>query len=410
VIEIGKLSKEIFATLKAFNYDLIMYDGDGNIVHEPEDARRYFDRGEDLLVTLYEDGENSSVTLTRSQKIQVTEILSLVTTLKNITNKYALIWNLRMYGGQIKPTNFSRAIVGEAREEFMDLTENMYGTSKSSYLKLENARLIVKHSARVDEDVFGARSRRIDRIYVENEQQERFLLPTNQLLPSRAMVQHVNHGGTISDEIGMHIDRMARAYRDLGSCIRHVRQYSDVLPEGAQGVRESASGKRKDMRRMFERLFRNYAKSSVDLMEGAMLLEVSDDAIGERVERLRGMLCAEGVAMDEAMLEGIACYIEPRIEETQVVDEYHDVASDDLRNSVVLEHLAWLESFDPDVIIRSTVVEQACEGDEEDCEDEGDLTREDMLLPDASSPDLKREVAKKRPNDHPSNVLMDSDD
>ena len=49
-----------------------------------------------------------------------------------------------------------------------------YGTSKSSYQKLESAKLIIKHTKPVNEESRGSRSRNINAIYIENADGERY--------------------------------------------------------------------------------------------------------------------------------------------------------------------------------------------------------------------------------------------
>jgi hypothetical protein len=81
----------------------------------------------------------------------------------------------------------------------------LYGTSKTSYQQLENAKLIVKHSAPVNFENPAGRAQRIESIYIENAQGERFKYPFKHLNGARALAQHVGHGGTPYDAIGGHV-------------------------------------------------------------------------------------------------------------------------------------------------------------------------------------------------------------
>jgi hypothetical protein len=81
----------------------------------------------------------------------------------------------------------------------------LYGTSKTSYQQLENAKLIVKHSAPVNFENPAGRAQRIESIYIENAQGERFKYPFKHLNGARALAQHVGHGGTPYDAIGEHV-------------------------------------------------------------------------------------------------------------------------------------------------------------------------------------------------------------
>lgn len=85
------------------------------------------------------------------------------------------------------------------------MKEGMYGTNKTSYQKLENTRLIIKHNHQVDETSPGARTRNIGAMFIENGDGERFKYPFIHLAGARAMQRHVQEGGMPYDDIGKHI-------------------------------------------------------------------------------------------------------------------------------------------------------------------------------------------------------------
>lgn len=115
----------------------------------------------------------------------------------------------------------------------VDLNESkMYGTSRSSYQKLENVRIIARHSKPiVDETKPGARSRNIECFYVENSLGERFRLPEGTTLNgARAYARHVKNGGAIHDEFGQHIGKIINEMHTLKHFVRNMRgrQFEDV--------------------------------------------------------------------------------------------------------------------------------------------------------------------------------------
>lgn len=305
MIDFGNLALEVFNVLRAFNYDVKLFDGDGNSVPEPSDARRFFSKAEDLMIAIVEDAENSTLHVTHSKSIQIAEILGFLETLRNICNKFNVLFTVRAYGDVIKPQNFVRTPLGEDRKDTMDLTENMYGTSRSSYLKLENARLIVKHSSKVDEAVSGSRSRRIDRMFVENKQGERHLLPTKYLSAGKAMAQHVSHGGMLTDDVGQRLCEMAKDYANLGSAIRHIRKHGASLNEEAGTLKEHVTRARVSMRGLFEKVLRNY-DAGVEQLKGSMLNETSDEDMATARTHVGDVLHCEGAELDEAVIESVA--------------------------------------------------------------------------------------------------------
>jgi hypothetical protein len=98
----------------------------------------------------------------------------------------------------------------------------MFGSTKSSYLPLENTKLIIRHSKKVDETQRGSRSRNIHAIYVENADGERFRCPYNSLSLGKAMQRHVSNGGKPYDTVGESIIKVAEQINQLLKFKRHV--------------------------------------------------------------------------------------------------------------------------------------------------------------------------------------------
>jgi hypothetical protein len=287
----------------------VLYDENGNRVFEPSDARRFYLADDNILVSILEDGDNSAVKVYLSTNIQISEVLEFVTVLRRIATQFNVLFNLRKYNKKIEPKDFAtQAAIQEQKEYSMNIMEGLYGTSKSSYLKLENARMIVRHSARVKENMIGGRGRAIQSIFVENALGERFLFPVNVLSGARAMTQHVNHGGTFADEVGQQIIRMAQDFSDLSKVAGHIGANQKVLPAQALNVRESIKSSAYDIRRTFERMCRDeasYVRESARITEGKALNE-SKENIADIVEALQALLSVGGVAMDETVLETVA--------------------------------------------------------------------------------------------------------
>jgi hypothetical protein len=309
MIDFSELSLETFQVLRAYGKEIVLYDENGNRVFEPSDARRFYLSGDNILVSILEDGDNSAVKVYLSTNIQISEVLEFVTVLRRIATQFNVLFNVRKYNKKIEPKDFAtQAAVNEQKEYNMNIMEGLYGTSKSSYLKLENARMIVRHSARVKENMIGGRGRAIQSIFVENAKGERFLFPVNVLSGARAMTQHVNHGGTFADEVGQQIIRMAQDFSDLSKVAGHIGSNQKALPVQALNVRESIKSSAYDIRRTFERMCRDeasYVRESARITEGTALNE-SKENIAEIVEALQTLLAIGGVSMDESALETVA--------------------------------------------------------------------------------------------------------
>jgi hypothetical protein len=81
----------------------------------------------------------------------------------------------------------------------------LWGTSRTSFQEMGEAKLIVRHSKAVNYDLPAGRTMHIESIFVENADGERFKYPYKHLNGARALATHVAHGGTSYDNIGQHI-------------------------------------------------------------------------------------------------------------------------------------------------------------------------------------------------------------
>jgi len=91
----------------------------------------------------------------------------------------------------------------------------LYGTSRSSYENDGPVKIIIRHSDNVDPEQRGARSRKIRAMYLENSEGERRKLPINSLRYARAMARHCSEGGSIDDDFGQHITKIAEESNKL---------------------------------------------------------------------------------------------------------------------------------------------------------------------------------------------------
>jgi hypothetical protein len=307
VINFTAIAPEIFQILRSRNFVVDLYDDVGNKVIEPEEARRFYINDENHLVALVDSNDNSTLKVRLSKTADMVDLRSFLSTLRNCANKYNMLFDAKKGDREYHPKDFATqfSVTNEGKTFMQDLTEGMYGTSRSSYLKLENAKMIVRHSERINEEMMGARSRKIESIFIENAQGERMLFPTRQLPPARAMVSHVDHGGSFHDAVGEQFQRMAVDFQNLGQCSAFVHQNGGMMSESAGALREGCREKLREMRRMFERCYRS---ETGYLNEVARIQDAGEPALveGEIMESLRSTLACEGKVLDDAVIESVA--------------------------------------------------------------------------------------------------------
>jgi hypothetical protein len=118
---------------------------------------------------------------------------------------------------------------------------------KASYSdNVPNVKMIIQHSRQIEEG--EQRYRNVERIFLENEQGERFLAPTTKPGIARVYARHIAEGGNPHDERWNHIGSLCEEYQKMGAFVRATRngQFNEstqrLVTEGAnhyQKLRES---------------------------------------------------------------------------------------------------------------------------------------------------------------------------
>jgi hypothetical protein len=156
----------------------------------------------------------------------------------------------------------------------------MYGTKTVSYQKLENTRLIVKHSQALADDMQpGARSRNISGLFVENADGERFKYPFIHLSGARAMQRHVANGGKPYDAIGESIIRMSEEIAQLKSFSNYVVR-NDLMNSDTNGIVERSSEQLNRLRETVARLAKQgHYEAYKESFQAQQPLEVPQDVV-----------------------------------------------------------------------------------------------------------------------------------
>ncbi len=164
----------------------------------------------------------------------------------------------------------------------------MYGTRRSSYDRVGETRLIVRHAAAIDEEKRGCRTRNIESIFVETPEGERFKLPFTNLTGARAIGQHIAQGGDMLDERAAHIIDLVKemaALRTFVSATRNQVFEDDVTPVMIEAAKRRYQNVRKGLKSM--RGPRGYgfywAGSGIDSDGGAS--GIGEDEIKDRLTR-----------------------------------------------------------------------------------------------------------------------------
>tara|TARA_B110000285_G_scaffold31548_2_gene32625 strand:- start:136 stop:2265 length:2130 start_codon:yes stop_codon:yes gene_type:complete len=227
-------------------FDFDYNEGDKNIGHvsislaEPNSMKVYFSNG----ITEGMDGDqkdNWFGFLKELRKFSKRRMLAFDT--RDIAKDNLDQRDYAFLSQHTSPKADNNTIVKPVGESTMN-ESNLYGTKKQSFQKLEDTRLIIKHSKTLADDTEqkpGDRSRNIGALFVENSQGERFKYPFIHLAGARAMQRHVANGGAPYDEIGESIIKMSEEIAQLKSFTGYVVR-NDLMNSDTNSVVERSKG------------------------------------------------------------------------------------------------------------------------------------------------------------------------
>ena len=232
IIEI--IAQDIFDKVRSRFTNLQMGNEDGAVTSDPADAR-FFDF--DFVL----EGNNLgrvSISINERGTLKVFYSQGITEGTDTITRElwYKFLKEMRFFAkrrmmrfdtrditkGNLNKDDFQFLSINGSKEETMN-ESSMYGSSKTSYRKLESTRLVVRHSKPVDEGKAGDRSRHITSLFIENADGERFKYPYNHLAGAKAMQRHVANGGRPYDDAGTAIIQMSEQISQLATFKRHAK-------------------------------------------------------------------------------------------------------------------------------------------------------------------------------------------
>jgi hypothetical protein len=251
------LNRNLFELLHSKGLDPTMLSTSGKEIPTPEEAEvfqfNFVKDGEDYgTVTISIDGlhkltvyfsdevANSEKEESESDDVSWYQLLN---QLKRFSQKYQLSFELR---------NVSNLKHDMAKREYMkkkeSIAEGYYPMGrKASYSDaVPSVKIVLQHSRQIEEG--EQRYRNVERIFLENEQGERFLAPTTRPGIARVYARHIAEGGKPHDDRWNHIGSLCEEYSKMAGFVRATRsgQFTEstqkLIAEGInhyQALRES---------------------------------------------------------------------------------------------------------------------------------------------------------------------------
>ena len=162
----------------------------------------------------------------------------------------------------------------------------MYGTSKTSYQDLGNARLAVKHSKPVNQELAAGRTQHIEAIYIESDQGERFKYPFRHLNGARAMARHVAEGGNAYDDFGKHIVSLSEELAKLRKFKNYMGR-SSVMAEGLSDYMDAVYERIETVKKTVEQLQKeSYYKEAFENYTVPVMEDVPEELASNWIDQL----------------------------------------------------------------------------------------------------------------------------
>ena len=215
------LNKHLYDALRAMGYDPISLNSKGDPTSDVEkaDVFRFSVKSNGEKVNGWATIEGPELVLYTDDKFNdmdgfesFTEYMKTWSQRKllgfNITNKDHLRYDMQ------KRTNMKN------KEK---LGEGYYPINKKSSYNdsIPEVKILIQHSRMLDED--EQRYRSVDKIYLENSNNERFLLPTKKPGIAKVYARHIAEGGLPYDDKWRHIHSLVEEYTKMAGFVRATR-------------------------------------------------------------------------------------------------------------------------------------------------------------------------------------------
>jgi hypothetical protein len=253
-----EIGKTVYGILGVGGYRPIqMWDADGTKTMDPADAIRFIATKKsndpdlasfDVMLVIHDENAASHLdietpNLTDSKDFDETYSLK-KNIQKNIGDKYGLTINWSKFSHNIKSKD---ADDSTAIQESKDISK-VYGTTKSSFQRVGESKLIIRHTDPIDESKQGSRWRKIKGIFIETKLGERFNYPHSHVAGARAIARHLSKDGSFVDTVSEAIKNMSSDYVNLKRAHKTLKKNS--LLEEAEIVRDAVTSINKNVKKL----------------------------------------------------------------------------------------------------------------------------------------------------------------
>ena len=236
------VANELFNKIRGRFQNVTIGDENGKVTNVPEEAR-FFDfsfteNGNDLGKVSVSLDQDNGVTIIVGRDIVQNQIEDVQDRWYNFLKELRVFAKKRTLPFDVRDINKSNLnkrdynfLATNLPGENKMAESRMYGTKNTTFQRIGNARVAIKHSAPIGEG--ENRLRHISRIFIETPEGERIRYPVKHLQGARALALHVSEGGHPFDDFGKYITGLSEELASLGKFKKYMNRKS-VMAEALQ--------------------------------------------------------------------------------------------------------------------------------------------------------------------------------
>jgi hypothetical protein len=294
---LNNIAVDLFNKIRGRFPSVTIGDAEGNVTNVPKESRFYdftfqTDNAKAGKVSISLD-EDNGITVIVGKDIAENQPSSVQAKWFDFLRELRIFAKKRMLNFDVRDINKSNLqkrdykFLAAKRPGETSMSESkMYGTNKTSYQRIGNARLAIKHSAPINLESASGRTQKIRAIYIESPEGERFKYPYRHLSGARAMARHVSEGGNAYDDFGKYISGLSEELNKLKKFSTYINR-SGVMAETLGGytdiVKERASSIRKEIQHLQKESFYKEAAAN---FTAPIVEEVPEDVAENWIDQL----------------------------------------------------------------------------------------------------------------------------
>ena len=244
------VSKHVFDIIKSFSHSVKIFTDQGKYTIDPLDAAHIYITNLGSMIII----EPESVKIYLGRQTDYQDVKEMINKIKKTVKKFGYKWQIKQYGRHLVPKDFAFRIKQDTytMNDLNEAFQKPFGSTKTSYITCESARLIIKHKTEVNEELRGSRSRNIHQIFIESNG-ERNKLPFNNLTAAKAMLRHVSEGGYVYDDFGNYITETIKNINSLNKFVKYSVT-NNLVNENSQDIIEACASKKHKMRENLKKI------------------------------------------------------------------------------------------------------------------------------------------------------------